>query len=344
MKAMVLRELTRLPDNPSPLEYSDLPRPVPEKGQVLIKVSVCGVCHTDQDIIEGRTPPATFPLVPGHQAVGRVAELGEEVSGLKEGDRVGVAWIHSACGTCLFCESGRENLCPSFRATGRDADGGYGEYMTVGERFAYPIPESITDGEAAPLLCAGAIGMRSLRLAGLRDGGSIGLVGFGASGHLVLKMVRHLHPRSPIYVFSRTEGERSFALELGAQWAGAVEDRPPEPLSCAIDTTPAWKPVVEALGKLAPGGRLVINAIRKERRDREALLELDYPRDLWMEKEVKSVANITRGDVKEFLALAAEASIRPDYREYPLSEANTALLELRNRQIRGAKVLKVGES
>lgn len=342
MKAMLLTAMTSLPENRAPLTPSDIPVPAPSPGEVLIKVSACGVCHTELDEIEGRTPPPGIPVVPGHQVVGRVVALGPGAGRFAVGDRIGIAWIHSACGACGFCRSGRENLCADFRATGRDANGGYAEYTTVHEAFAYPLPEVFSDAEAAPLLCAGAIGYRSLRLAGIRDGDAVGLTGFGASAHLVLQMVRHLHPAASVFVFSRTEGERSFARELGAAWAGDIEAAAPRKLHAIIDTTPAWTPVVHALRNLESGGRLVINAIRKEDRDQAALLELQYGRDLWMEKEIKSVANITRQDVAEFLPLAAEMRVRPEIREYPLEDANQALLELKERKVRGAKVLRIG--
>lgn len=342
MKAMVLREITDLANNTSPLELVDLPIPVPRENEVLVKVSACGVCHTELDEIEGRTPPTKFPVIPGHQVVGRVVGRGSLTARFKDDERVGIAWIHSACGKCAFCLTGRENLCSDFSATGRDADGGYAEYTTVPEAFAYRIPGVFSDAEAAPLLCAGAIGFRSLRLANLKDGENIGLTGFGASAHLVLKMVRHRYPASKIFVFSRTETECAFAKELGAVWAGDTGDDPPEKLHAIIDTTPAWKPVVDALRNLEKGGRLVINAIRKADTDKDALLALDYARDLWMEKEIRSVANITRSDVESFLQLAADIPIRPDVQEYPLADANTALLELKERKIRGAKVLKIG--
>jgi propanol-preferring alcohol dehydrogenase len=260
---------------------------------------------------------------------------------VREGDRVGVAWIFSACGRCKYCREGNENLCPWFRATGRDADGGYAEAMTVPAAFALPIPDVFSDVQAAPLLCAGAIGYRSLKLARLADGESLGLTGFGASAHLVLKMVRHRYPNTRVHVFARSEGERAFARELGAVWTGDATDEPPEKLAAIIDTTPAWAPVVEALGNLEPEGRLVINAIRKEERDKDALLRLDYPRDLWLEKEIKSVANVARSDVREFLALAAEIALAPETQEFPLAAANEALRELKARRIRGAKVLRV---
>ena len=341
MKAMVLVRIGRMEDGPPPLVLRDVPVPEPGEGDILIRVSACGVCHTELDEIEGRTPPPRLPVIPGHQAVGRVERAGRGASRFKPGDRVGVAWIFSACGRCPNCLDGRENLCPEFRATGRDADGGYAEYMTVPEAFAHPIPPALSDVEAAPLLCAGAIGYRSLRLTGLQDGRNLGLTGFGASAHLVLKLARHSYPRSKVFVFARSERERAFALELGADWAGATEDAPPERLDAVIDTTPVWKPVVEALRHLAPGGRLVINAIRKEDTDKDELLRLDYPIHLWMEKEIKSVANVARGDVRAFLDTAAEAGIRPEVETYPLPEANVALIELKLRRIRGAKVLKI---
>jgi propanol-preferring alcohol dehydrogenase len=341
---MILPRLGSFEENPDPLVPAELPVPEPGEGEVRIRVSVCGVCHTELDEIEGRTPPPRLPVVLGHQAVGRVEALGPGVTGrggLREGDRVGVPWIFSACGRCKYCREGNENLCPWFRATGRDADGGYAEAMTVPAAFAIPIPEIFPDVEAAPLLCAGAIGYRSMKLAGLADGEALGLTGFGASAHLVLKMVRHRYPNTRVYVFARSEGERAFARELGAVWTGDPAEESPEKLAAVIDTTPAWQPVVSALRNLEPEGRLVINAIRKEERDKEALLGLDYPRDLWLEKEVKSVANVARSDVREFLALAAEIPIRPEIQEFPLEQANEALRELKARKIRGAKVLRI---
>lgn len=341
MKAMVLHELCNLLENAAPLEPVEIPVPLPGDGEVLIKVSACGVCHTEIDEIEGRTPPPKLPVVPGHQVVGIVEETGCDVGNLKAGDRVGVAWIYSACGKCSFCLAGEENLCAEFRATGRDANGGYAEYMTIHERYAYPMPDVFSDVEAAPLLCAGAIGYRSLRLTGLENGQRLGLTGFGASGHLVLKMARYKFPDSDVFVFARSPGEREFALELGAVWAGDTEDNPPEKLRSIIDTTPVWKPVIEALGGLEPGGRLVINAIRKEEVDKDYLLRLDHPTHLWLEKEIKSVANITGSDVREFLELAARIPIKPETEQFPLADANRALLELKERKIRGAKVLVI---
>lgn len=335
MKAMLLRDLAPLTKNRTPLSLAGLPDPVPGPDEVVVKVSVCGVCHTELDEIEGRTPPPRLPVVLGHQVVGVVAE------GENKGSRVGVAWIFSACGQCTYCRAGDENLCSDFRATGRDADGGYAQYLRVRADFVHPIPEALSDAEAAPLLCAGAVGFRALRLAKLNDGDALGLTGFGASNHLVLKTARHMFPNSPVFVFSRNPAERALALELGAAWAGAIEDDPPQKLEAVIDATPVWRPILRSLEHLKPGGRMVVNAIRKEELDKQILLDLDYGAQMWMEKEIKSVANVTRRDVRDFLQLAAEAGIRPEFQEFPLRDANQALLELKEGKIRGAKVLRI---
>ncbi|HSD83284.1 MAG TPA: zinc-dependent alcohol dehydrogenase family protein [Anaerolineae bacterium] len=339
MKALLLPYIVNLSDDVRPLQLATLPDPVPRKNEILVKVSACGVCHTELDEIEGRTPPPQLPIVLGHQIVGRVADVGVFVTRFHGGERVGVAWIHSACGQCPYCLSGRENLCENFQATGRDVQGGYAEYLTVAEDFAYRLPDVFSDVEAAPLLCAGAIGYRSLMLTGLRDGQSLGLTGFGASAHLVLQMAHRRYPQTPVYVFARSEAERKFARELGAVWAGQTEAESPIKLDAIIDTTPVWTPSVEALKNLVPGGRLVINAIRKEDVDKSALTRLDYARDLWQEKEIKSVANVTRHDVSEFLLIAAEIPLKPEVQTYALEDANQALWELKQRQVRGAKVL-----
>lgn len=341
MKAMVLKQCTKLDSNTTPLSLENVPMPTPGPDEVLIKISACGVCHTELDEIEGRTRPAFFPIILGHQVVGTIISRGQEVNSSKSGQRVGVAWIYSSCGKCEFCLSGRENLCPNFKATGRDKNGGYAEYMVASEKFIYPIPDSFSDSEAAPLLCAGAIGNRSIRLSGLENGKYLGLMGFGASAHLVLQLVQKTFPDSRVFVFSRNEEERMFAEQLGASWTGDILDKSPKKLHSIIDTTPAWKPLVMALENLDKGGRLVINTIRKEDRDKELLLNLSYEKHLWMEKEIKSVANITSKDVKDFLKLAASANIKPHYLEYQLEEANRAILDLRNKSIKGAKVLRM---
>jgi propanol-preferring alcohol dehydrogenase len=343
MQAAVLEKITKVSENKEPLKIVDLPDPVIDAKEILIKVSVCGVCHTELDEIEGRTPPAKLPFVLGHQVVGVVKDCGKETSKFKKGDRVGIGWINSACGHCLACISGKENLCLDFRATGRDVPGGYAQFLKVREDFAVSIPNFFSDIQAAPLLCAGAIGYRSLRMANIIDGQNLGLTGFGASAHLVLKLAQYLYPHTHIYVFARSESERSFARSLGAVWAGNSSSEPPQKLQVIIDTTPAWQPMVEALKNLLPAGRLVINAIRKEEKDKDYLRQIDYPRDLWLEKEIKSVANVTRRDIEEFLALAAKIPLMPEVEEYPLTEVNRALTELKEGKIRGAKVLRIGD-
>jgi len=336
MRAMIFKQIVSLHQTDAPLELVDLPEPEPGTGEVRIKVAACGVCHTELDEIEGRTAPPRLPVVLGHEVVGHVDRLGDGATKHRVGDRVGVGWIHSSDG------SASENVSPAFRATGRDTNGGYAEYMTVPEDYAYPIPAAFTDAEAAPLLCAGAVGWRALKLCEITDGQPIGLTGFGGSAHLVLQMIRHRYPESPIYVFARDVAAQEFAVELGATWAGGTTYRAPQPLQAIIDTTPAWLPVVEALANLRPGGRLVINAIRKEDGDKPCLLDLSYHEHLWMEREIKSVANVTHQDIAEFLPLAAEIPIRPETTTYRLEEANRALVELKRGGVRGAKVLLLG--
>jgi propanol-preferring alcohol dehydrogenase len=341
MKAQVLRSAVDLQVNPEPLSFCDIATPEPTSEQILIKVHACGVCHTELDEIEGRTPPPVYPVIPGHQVVGTVCRTGSAVTRHVINDRVGVAWIFSTCGSCALCKKGLENLCPGFQATGRDTHGGYAEFMVVHQDYAFPIPESLTDVETAPLLCAGAIGYRSLQLTGIANGEPLGLTGFGGSGHLVLKLARFLFPDSPIFVFTRNKVQQDFALQLGAIWAGNIGDVPSENMQAIIDTTPAWMPVLAAMECLRPGGRLVINAIRKEAADQSILATLDYPRHLWLEKDIKSVANVCRNDVKHFLRLAAELEIRPEVELYSLDEANRALYELKMHSVRGAKVLSM---
>ncbi len=337
--SMVLKGVIDLNKNPEPLERVDMRVGEPDAGQVLLKVKACGVCHTELDEIEGRTRPPSYPIVPGHQVVGIVESCGAGVADEHMGTRRGVAWIYSACGACEYCLSGHENLCPGFRATGRDADGGYAERMLAPFAFTYSIPDAYSDAEAAPLLCGGAIGYRALRLTHLANGAVLGLTGFGASAHQVLRVSKYLFPDSPVFVFARSGADREFARALGADWAGSTDDAPPEPCAAIIDTTPAWKPVVAALEHLRPGGRLVINAIRKEAGDSSLLATIRYERHLWMEKEVKSVANITRGDVSGFLELAVRIGLKPEVECYPLMEANRALLDVRNGRTKGAAVL-----
>jgi propanol-preferring alcohol dehydrogenase len=335
MRAMQLGAVGPLEPMASPLQRVDLPVPVPGPAEVRVRIAACGVCHTELDEIEGRVPTAKLPIVLGHQAVGYVDACGDHAQRHRLGDRVGVGWIHHSSGRV------DENLSSEFCATGRDVDGGYAEYMTVPEDYAYPIPPPFGDAEAAPLLCAGGVGYRALRLARLRDGEPLGLTGFGASAHLVLKLARHLYPQSPISVFARDPAQQAFARELGANWAGDTAARPPDRLVAIIDTTPAWRPMLEALRNLRPGGRLVINAIRKEDGDRAVLATLSYAEHLWLEKEIKTVANVTRRDLEEFLPLAAEARLEPEVQLYALEDANRALRDLKHGAVRGAKVLVI---
>ncbi len=338
---MLLKEICDLSKTNKPLVLFKVDPPKPADHEVLIKVHVCGVCHTELDEIEGRTAPPTLPVIPGHQVIGIVTAKGSRVSKLQIGDRVGVAWIFSSCGKCEYCLEGNENLCAEFTATGRDVNGGYAEYMTVGEDFAHPIPEKLEDANAAPLLCAGAIGFRSVKLSGITNNKLLGLTGFGASGHLMIKLIKHLFPQTEIFVFARSQGEREFAKSLGAAWTGETNDFTPELLDAIIDTTPVWKPVVEAMKNLKPEGRLVINAIRKENHDIDYLTRINYEEHLWMEKEIKTVANVAINDVRDFLTIAADVPIVPEVQLFPLEKANTALMELKNSKIKGAKVLQI---
>jgi len=337
MKAMVLEKI--LPVKERPLKLVDLPVPTPDSKQILVKVSACGVCHTELDEIEGRLSPTKLPIVLGHEIVGRVERLGDTASKFKKGDRVGIAWINWACGKCSFCLKGEENLCDKAKWTGMDVGGGYAQYTVVSEDFAYPIPKRFTDLEAAPLLCAGVIGYRALRLSGMEDNQVLGLYGFGASAHIVIQIAKYKFPNCRVFVFTRP-GQREhqdLAKRLGADWVGATGDIPPEKLNCAIDFTPVGVPVREALRVLEKGGRLVINAIRKE----TPIPELDYTQHLWHEKEIKSVANVTRKDAQEFLSLAAKIPIVPEVQEFKLEEANDALILLKEGKIRGAGVLRI---
>ena len=339
MKAMVLKQTSLTEEKP--LELVDLPAPIPDVNQILVKIYACGVCHTELDEIEGRVSPSRFPMILGHEIVGKVESLGPGATKFKGGDRVGIAWINWACGKCSFCLKGEENLCDKAKWTGKDANGGYAEYTIVSEDFAYPIPDRFSDLEAAPLLCAGVIGYRALRLSGMEDGKVLGLYGFGASAHIVIQIAKYKYPHGKVFVFTRPNQveHQNLARELGADWIGATGDSSPEKLNCAIDFTPVGVPVREALRNLEKGGRVVINAIRKT----TPIPELDYTEHLWYEKEVKSVANVTRRDAQEFLPLAAEIPIVPETQEFRLEEANEALVLLKEGKIRGAGVLRIAK-
>ncbi|HEY82474.1 MAG TPA: zinc-dependent alcohol dehydrogenase family protein [Dehalococcoidia bacterium] len=332
MKAQILKAIS--PVENRPLELTSLSLPQPEAREIRVKISACGVCHTELDEIEGRLKPK-LPVVLGHEIIGRVDALGPGATKFKIGDRVGIAWIYSACGRCRFCREGRENLCPEFQGTGCHADGGYAQYMVVREDFAYPIPAQFSDSQAAPLLCAGAIGYRDLKLSGIKPGQILGLFGFGASAHIVIQVARYWG--CPTFVFSRSPAHRHLAEKLGAAWTGSAEDTPPEKVDCAIDFTPVGETVPQALKVLEKGGRLVLAVIRK----RTPIPPLDYGRLLWEEKEIKSVANITRKDAQDFLPLAAEIPIIPEVQEFKLEAANEALIRLKQGKIQGAAVLRM---
>jgi len=335
MQAMVLEK--SCPVEERPLKLADLPIPKPGDKEILVKVSVCGACHTDLDEAEGRLMPSKFPIVLGHQVVGTVADVGKAVSKFNGGERVGITWLYRACGECNFCRTGQENLCSSAKWTGKDADGGYAEYMVITEDYAYRIPERFSDAQAAPLLCAGVIGYRTLRLSEITDGQRIGLFGFGACAHILIQVIRHKFPNSPVFVYTKTAEHAELAKSLGAAWTGRSADHPPAKLNRVMDFTPVGECVRDALAVLDKGGRLVINAIRKE----TPVPALDYADYLWLEKEIKSVANVTRKDAEEFLPLAAEIPIVPTVEEFALSEANEVLISIKHSKLRAAGVLRI---
>jgi propanol-preferring alcohol dehydrogenase len=337
MKAMLLTRMA--PVEEGVLGSADLPIPEPGEREVLVKVSVCGACHTDLDEAEGRLIPTRMPVVPGHQIVGRIEGRGNSVSRFEVGDRVGITWFYWACGQCDFCKTGRENLCGRAKWTGKDADGGYAEYIKIEEKFVYPLPENFTDAQAAPLLCAGVIGYRTLRLAGPVNGQTIGLYGFGACAHILIQVIKYKFPESAVFVFTKTEKHAELAKNLGADWTGRSGDIPPAGLNVAMDFTPVGYCVRDALGVLERGGRLVINAIRKE----TVVPELEYAQYLWHEKEIKSVANVTRADAEEFLPLAAEIPIVPTVEEFRLEDANEVLIKIKNSELKAAAVLIVSQ-
>jgi propanol-preferring alcohol dehydrogenase len=331
MRAMLLTKAK--PAEESPLHKADLPDPAPGPGEIRVRVRVCGVCHTDLHVVEGDLRLPKLPLVPGHQIVGVVEALGPAVREFKEGDRVGIPWLYSTCGHCVYCTKGLENLCESPRFTGYHVDGGYAEAVVVPAAFAYEIPKTFSDVEAAPLLCAGIIGYRSLRLSDAQPGERLGLYGFGASAHIVIQLARHMN--CEVYVFTRSSAHRELALALGAAWAGAAKDAPPAPLDCAIIFAPAGALVPEALRVLRKGGTVALAGITMS-----PIPEMDYGL-IYHERIIRSVANSTRQDARDLLRLAAEIPVRTEVQQFSLSEANQALQALKHSQIRGAGVLKV---
>jgi propanol-preferring alcohol dehydrogenase len=318
-----------------PLSIEDMPEPSIDPNQLLIKVSVCGVCYTDIDIIEGRIQ-CYLPIVPGHQIVGRVVDIGRDVKNVNLGDRVGVAWIAYTCGKCFFCKTDQENLCENFRATGCHVNGGYAEYAAVFKDYVYPLPRNIDDEHAAPLLCAGAVGYRALKLTNMVNGLSLGLFGFGSSAHIVIQIARKLYPSSEIYVFTRSAHHQDLAKKMGADWVGHPYEEPPKKIDKAIDFTPAGEIIPRALEVLNRGGRLVINVIRKQKS-----IELNYAKHLWLEKEIKTVANVTRKDVIEFLKLVENFGISIHIQRYEFEKINKALKDLKAAKVVGSPILRI---
>ena len=330
---MVLRAIG--PVEREPLEYGDIPTPEPGPGEILIKVSCCGVCHTDLHAVEGELEGLSLPRVPGHEVVGTVVRAGEGTAGrFAPGERVGAAWLHHACGKCRYCLSGRENLCPDAVFTGLGADGGYAEYLTVPEAFAYAIPGGFGDAEAAPFLCAGIIGFRALRISGISPGAVLGLYGFGASAHIAIQIARYWG--CEVYVFSRSEEHRALARDLGAAWTGSAQDEPPRKLDGAIIFAPAGGLVPMALRALDRGGTVALAGVSMT-----PIPAMEYGPYLYHEKVLRSVANATRRDGADLLRLAAEIPIRTTVRTFPLARANAVLRLLKEGRITGAAVLTV---
>lgn len=321
------------PVETNPLEPVELPAPTPGPREVRLRVRTCGVCRTDLHIVEGELELPTLPVIPGHQIVGVVERLGEQVTQFRDGDRVGVPWLHSTCGQCAFCRRGRENLCESARFTGYHADGGYAQYVIVSEDFAYPLPRGLTDTAVAPLLCAGVIGYRALRLSDVRPGERLGLFGFGGSAHIVIQIARYWD--CDVYVFTRNEEHRRLAQELGAAWVGGVQDEPPSKIQSGIVFAPAGWIVLEALRVLEKGGTLSLAGIYMS-----PIPEMDYNL-LYHERTIRSAANSTREDVRELLRLADEVPLRTEVEVFPLDAANEALQRLKRSEISGAGVLQI---
>lgn len=332
MRAMVLD--APQPVERNPLQLRDLPVPTPGPGELRVRVHCCALCHTDLHTVEGEIPLHKRPVVPGHQIVGSVDAIGAGVKSFREDDRVGIPWLYSTDGQCFYCRHGQENLCEHARFTGYDVDGGYAEYVIVGESFAYPLPKNFSDEHAAPLLCAGIIGYRSFRLSGAQRGDRLGLYGFGASAHIVLQFARYLG--CELYVFSRTLAHLALARKLGAAWVGSVQEQPPAQLDAAIIFAPAGKLVPDALRLLRKGGTLALAGITMS-----PIPQMDYNL-IYHERVLRSVANSTRQDARDFLQLAAEVPVHTEVQLFDLPQANQALQELKHSRIEGAGVLRIG--
>ncbi len=332
MKAMLLK--AQRPIEEKPLSMAEVEKPEAGPKEILIRILTCGICHTDLHVIEGELSPKKLPVIPGHQIVGVVEAAGRKTSRFRMDDRTGVIWLNSTCGQCEFCRKGMENLCEKAKFTGYDVDGGYAEYIAVSEDFAYPVPEGFSELQAAPLLCAGVIGYRALRLSNIEKGGRLGLYGFGASAHIVIQIARYWG--CEVYVFTRSAEHRRLARELGAVWTGGAEDMPPARMHSSIIFAPAGKLVPEALRVLEKGGTLTLAGIYMT-----SIPEMDYNKHLYYEKTIRSVANSTREDAEGLLRLADEIPIHTEVQEFPLDEANRALMLLKQGKIQGAGVLRV---
>lgn len=331
MKALILEKPGVI--NSNPLKPAEVLVPDLADNEILIKVSACGICHTDLHVIEGELRGGKLPVIPGHQIAGRVVKIAKGVTRFKEGDRAGIPWLYSTCGKCRFCISGRENLCLDAKFTGYSVDGGYAEYVKIHQDFAYTLPDSISDENIAPLLCAGVIGYRAFRLAETKEDGILGLFGFGASAHIVIQIAKFFKQR--VFVFSRSQKHRELAENLGADWTGTAEEDLPELLNGAIIFAPAGEIVPKALKKLDRGGTLVLAGIHMS-----PIPDMDYNL-LYFERALKSAANSTRKDVTEFLELASEISVKTEIEVFPLKEANSALRLLKSGKINMAGVLKI---
>ena len=331
MKACILEAPG--PVESSPLRRADLAAPVPRGNEVLVRVHACGVCRTDLHVVEGELPPRKSPVIPGHQVVGVVEQCGPQASRFRPGARVGIPWLHRTCGVCEFCRTQRENLCERAEFTGWTADGGYAEYAAAPEDFVYALPEGFSDLHVAPLLCAGIIGFRTMRLSGIQPGGRLGMYGFGAAAHVAIQVARHWGIE--VYAITRDERHRKLALDLGAAWAGNSGDTPPQLLDAALIFAPAGDLVPAALRVLKRGGTVALGGIHMS-----PIPPLDYSL-LYNERLIRSVANNTRRDGEEFLQVAAAIPIHTEVREFPLAEANQALQALKNDAIRGAAVLRM---
>ena len=334
MKTMILKRFAPIDQNP--LELVDLPIPEPDPENILLRIKVCGVCHTDLHTIEGELPEVKLPIIPGHQVVGFVEKLGKNTTRFKEGDRLGVAWLNSACGKCAFCQRENENLCETARFTGYNVNGGYAEYIVVPEKFAYSIPEIFSDEEAAPLLCAGIIGYRALRLSEIKSGQRLGLYGFGASAHVAIQVAVHWGCKA--YVFSRSEEHRNLAGKLGAVWTGTSKDKPPTKMDSSIIFAPAGELVLDALRVLDKGGTLALAGIYMT-----PIPEMDYVKYLYHERTLRSVANATKQNGEELLQIAADIPIRTTTQVFPLKDANKVLELLKAGKISGAAVLRISD-